>query len=105
MKKTEGIRLAKQYAQLLQKEGIPFIKVFVYGSVASGKMHDESDIDVAVLCKPFARSRHDENTALRRARWPVDLRIEPMSLHPEDLENKYHTIGQEVKRYGITVSD
>lgn len=103
MNTQEGLRLAKQYAQLLKKEGFPLIQVFVYGSVATGKTHPESDIDVAVVCKPFAQSRHEENTALRRARWNIDLRIEPMSLHPEDLENKYHTIGQEVKREGIAV--
>lgn len=95
--------MAKEYAQFLRKEGFPLIQVFVYGSVATGKMHDESDIDVAVVCKPFGKTRHEENTALRRARWGIDLRIEPMSLHPEDLENKYHTIGQEVQRDGIVV--
>lgn len=103
MKQREGLQLAKRYAQALRERGVPVLGMFVYGSVASGKTHEESDIDIAVLCTPFGNSRHEENTTLRRARWDIDLRIEPMSLHPEDLENKYHTIAQEVKRSGISI--
>ena len=103
MKREEGLALAKRYAAAVRKSGLPIIDIYVYGSVANGNVREGSDIDIAVVSAPFGKSRHDENTTLRRVRWDIDLRIEPISLHPEDLENRYSTIGQEVKRHGISV--
>lgn len=82
---------------------MPVQKVFLFGSYARGKPHKESDIDIAVVCKPFRRTRHEENVEFLSAGHDIDLRIETICLHPEDLENKYSTIVQEVKKYGMPV--
>lgn len=75
----------------------------MFGSIAKGTSHAESDIDIAVVCAPFAAFRHAEHVAVSKYRWDIDLRIEAFCLHPEDLENRYSTIAQEVKQYGIDV--
>ena len=77
--------------------------MYLYGSVAKGTAHPGSDIDVAVVCDPFRATRHEENMAVRQLRRDLDLRIEPVCLHPEDFEDRYSTLVQEVKRHGIGV--
>ncbi len=101
--KSEALSIAKRYKQHLLDAGYPVRRVFLHGSLAKGRPHSWSDIDIAVICDPFGTSRHDENVAIGRERWDLDLRIEAICLHPEDMENRYSTIVQEVKRHGIEV--
>jgi predicted nucleotidyltransferase len=103
MKKEEGLQLAKALKEKLLERRIPVRQVLLYGSVATGKTHKWSDVDIAVICDPFRPTRLEENVAVSKARWDIDLRIETVCLHPADLENKYSTIAQEVKRHGIPV--
>jgi len=78
-------------------------EVLLYGSQAKGSAREDSDIDIAVVCDPFGSDRLEENVAVSRERWDVDLRIETVCLHPEDFQNKFFTLAQEVRRYGIPV--
>ena len=103
MKQSEGIALARTLKVRLQAAGYPVHQVYLFGSVAKGTTHRGSDIDVAVLCEPFLPTRHEENMVVRRLRRDLDLRIEPVCLHPADFENRYSTLIQEVKRDGICV--
>jgi predicted nucleotidyltransferase len=103
MKRSEGITLARRLKDRLQTAGYPVHQVYLFGSVAKGTTHPGSDIDVAILCDAFLPTRHEENMAVRRLRRNLDRRIEPVCLHPEDFENRYSTIVQEVKRHGIAV--
>ena len=103
MKKATGIQLARSLKKELLKQGIPVRQLFLYGSVAKGKTHKWSDVDIAVICDPFGSSRLEENLACSTARWDIDLRIETVCLHPEDLKNGLSTLAHEVKKYGIAV--
>lgn len=103
MKREDALRLARQLKQRLLDRQLPIRQMLLYGSAATGKMHEWSDIDIAIVCEPFRESRHEERMEFRRARRDIDERIEPISFHPEDLENKYSTIVQEVKKHGIPV--
>lgn len=103
MKREQGLTLAKAFKKKLQASGLPIRQVYLFGSVSRDQATEESDIDIAVVCLPFLSSKHDENVRFRRERWPIDLRIETVCLHPEDFENKYFTLAQEVKKHGISV--
>jgi uncharacterized protein len=103
MKKEEAIALAKRFKQKLEKSDVPLQSVYLYGSAARGNTHKDSDIDIAVVCLPFGNTRHEENVVVSKNRWDVDLRIETICLHPEDFENSYWAIPQEVKQYGIAI--
>ena len=52
MDKTEALRLATAYANLV-KSKYDFTIVFLFGSYARGNYHKESDIDVAVILEDF----------------------------------------------------
>jgi predicted nucleotidyltransferase len=103
MKKEDGISLARELKKRLLKQGVPVQKVYLFGSVARGETHQWSDVDIAVVCLPFQPTRLEENVEVSKAREAVDLCIETVCLHPEDLLNKYSTIAQELKKHGIEV--
>ena len=103
MTKDEAIALARKFKEELVHNNIPVQSMYIYGSVARGDARKDSDIDIAVVCLPFKKTRHEENFAISKNRWDVDLRIESICLHEEDFNNPYWAIPQEVKSYGIAV--
>jgi predicted nucleotidyltransferase len=84
MKRAEGIAVARTFRDALLERGYPVRRVVLFGSVARGQATEDSDLDIAVVCDRFAATRHEENMALRRLRWGIDIRIEPICLHPDD---------------------
>ncbi len=101
--RDEGLRLVRRLRDRLVQHRLPVRQVYLFGSVAKGESHAWSDIDVAVICDPFKESKHEENMEVRKARRDIDIRISPICLHPEELQNKYSTIAQEVQRHGVSV--
>ena len=89
MNTLQGLRLARTLEKLLKEQGYPVQKVLLYGSVALGTNTDESDIDMAVVCEPFLSEKNDENIQFLKAAHTLDVRIETICLHPDDLENRY----------------
>ena len=102
--KAEGMRKARTLKLLLERHGFPVLQVMLFGSVAKGTPWEQSDIDIAVVHQPFAASRTEELRSLCRAEEGEELsNIEVVYFHPEDLQDKYSTLVQEVKKYGIPV--
>jgi uncharacterized protein len=102
--KKQGIQAARTLKMLLQKHGIPVQKAYLFGSVAKGTAHLQSDIDIAIVHEPFANSRNEEIRQMCRAESGSGLQnIEVLYFYPDDLDDKYSTIAQEVKRHGIAV--
>jgi uncharacterized protein len=103
LSQKDGLSIAKRYKRELERRGIPVQKMLLYGSVANNTSHEESDIDIAIVCLPFQENRLDEAVACRTACWNIDLRIEPILLRPKDFENKYFGLAQEIQRSGVVV--
>lgn len=92
--------LVKRYASALRAAGIPIQRVFVFGSAARGTMHQWSDIDVGVVGSPFGKDWVEETVKLQDISWRVDPIISPVPLRPEDLEDRFDTIGEAIRREG-----
>ena len=103
MKKREGLAIARRFRDAVVAQGYPVQRIMLYGSVARDKAHEDSDIDIAVLCKPFAKTRIDENVAMRRLCMNIDVRIQPFCLHPDDFGKPYFWLPYEVERTGVEV--
>lgn len=103
MTREEAFTLARKFKSALQEAHVPFDSVIVFGSVARGNMHDQSDIDIAVVGTSFKGDRMQEALEVRRARRPISYKIQPIWLYPENLANKYSTLAQEIRKDGVEV--
>lgn len=103
MTKEEALSLANSYKQALLKNSIPFTSVILFGSCARNDSSADSDIDIAVIGKSFLSSRQEEAVAVRKARWPVSMKIHPVWMHAEHLEDIYSSLSQEIKKDGIEI--
>ncbi len=101
--RAEGLQKAKLLKEMLIGADVPVQHIFLYGSVARNNAHEWSDIDIAVFCTPFRKTRHEENMEVRRMRREIDIRIEPICLHPEDIQNRYFGLPKEIQRTGVEV--
>ncbi|MFH0820764.1 MAG: nucleotidyltransferase domain-containing protein [Candidatus Peregrinibacteria bacterium] len=106
MSKSEVKTLVKTYADILRKNRFRFKQIYLFGSYATGKSHEHSDIDVAVVVGKLPRGRGYLNKKMRLWELTVeaDSRIEPTLLEKGDLKkNGSSIIGDEVRQHGILV--
>jgi len=83
-KQVEAIIL--KYIELLRKKKVHVEKVILFGSHASGRVHKESDIDVAIISPDLGRDRIEETVALKKMAEQINYDIFP---RPYSLE-QYH---------------
>lgn len=106
MSKAKIRKIVKDYAELLKKNRIRFKQVYFFGSYATGKANEYSDIDVAVVVGRIPRGKGflDKKMSLWRYTHKVDSRIEPILLEERDLKEEAMSImGDEVRKHGILV--
>ena len=101
--KKSQISKIYEFVQLLEQQGISVSKVILFGSYAKGKASPDSDIDLAIVSTQFGQDVADEMMLLRKTALKVDAHIEPVPLSPEDLDDNFSILAQEIKRYGIDV--
>ncbi|MBI1812269.1 nucleotidyltransferase domain-containing protein [Candidatus Peregrinibacteria bacterium] len=103
MTQEEALDLARRYKQSLQEARIPMSAFIVFGSVARNEMHDQSDVDIAVVGTSFKGDRLQEMRDIRKLRYPISYKLQPIWFYPEHLEDKYSTLAMEIKKVGIVV--
>ncbi len=86
MVEEEVIKKIEEFVKALKKENINVAKVILYGSRASGKAHEHSDIDVAIVSPDFGKDRFDEGVRLYKIACEIDSLIEPVPLSLESYE-------------------
>jgi uncharacterized protein len=101
----ETLRIARQYRYALNSAGIKVDDLLVFGSQAKGTAQPTSDIDIAVVSSQFSRDYSDERVRLMRLGNKISLAIEPHPFHPDDLNDRWSTFAQEIKKYGIPVNE
>lgn len=101
--KRRGLAIAKEFKQAVEGAGLPIIGVYLFGSLAKGNTHRWSDVDIAVIHRPFAENRMEEHRTIRSQRTRFDIPMDIVCLHPEDLKNRYWGVAQEIKNNGIPV--
>jgi len=86
MVKGAAINTAKRYIELLKKHDIPVLSAYLFGSFVTGKQHDDSDIDIALVLDHYVDTPENCLVFLKIRR-EVDLRIEPHPFDKKDFEN------------------
>ncbi|KHE93242.1 MAG: nucleotidyltransferase domain-containing protein [Candidatus Scalindua rubra] len=86
MVQKEVVRKIEEFVKALKKDNINVAKVILYGSRASDKAHEYSDIDVAIVSPDFGKDRFEEGVRLFKIACEIDSLIEPVPLSLESYE-------------------
>ncbi|MBI4726189.1 nucleotidyltransferase domain-containing protein [candidate division TA06 bacterium] len=104
MVKSEIIRTLKKYRKTLTADGIPVLKMVLYGSQANGHCHKDSDIDVAVISQEFGKDRFEEGVRLFKLAYKIDPRIEPVPLSLKAYEkDTWVPLIYEIRTKGVAI--
>lgn len=87
MDKRKVVSIIKNFAKALKAHGILFDFMILYGSYAKGKVHPDSDIDVAVVSKHFGKDKVEERIMLFQIAGKIDSRLEPVPISTKAYEN------------------
>ncbi len=87
MVEKEIIEKIYKFVKELRRRKIRIAKVILYGSRVSGKAHDYSDIDVAIISPDFGKDRYREGAKLFEIASEIDTRIEPVPISLDAYEN------------------
>ncbi len=92
-----------KFKKEIKKMGYVDAKYILFGSWAKGKQGEYSDIDVCVVSKKFSGNTFKDNQKLRLVALDINELIEPVTMRPEDLEDKYDSLASEIRKYGVVV--
>jgi hypothetical protein len=101
---NDVLAIAKNYIAYLGQVGIPISTAYLYGSYAKGKPRTDSDIDICVVSPSFAgKDLFDEMIKLNQLGLKIDSRIETVPYTPDDLNDKYSSLANEIRNTGIQI--
>ena len=90
------------YLGLLEKQGVPIERAYLFGSWAKGKQHRWSDIDLAIVSPRFTNLQTKEHALSRAMR--MDLSdVEPHGFHPDDFMPDENAVVREIMTEGIRI--
>ncbi|MGB5156713.1 nucleotidyltransferase domain-containing protein [Desulfobacterium sp. N47] len=93
------------FVKELKKRKIKIAKVILYGSHVSGRAHEYSDIDVAIVSPDFGKDRYREGAKLFEIACSVDPRIEPVPISLSSYnKDTWIPIIYEIRKNGIELN-
>ncbi len=101
-----AIKLINDFISACAERNITFQKVILFGSVASGRTHQYSDIDVAFVSDQFTGNPFYDLKSLNPIKIADHkfLDIEPLTFTPKEFESGDDTFLEEVvKKTGIEI--
>jgi uncharacterized protein len=81
---SEAIEIVKKYIKELEQSGFHIKTAILFGSYATGKFNEWSDIDVALVSDNFEGNRFDDKDKIRKITLSVDSDISPLPYKSED---------------------
>ena len=101
MDKQSAIKVAKKYLSLLEEKRFKIESAYLFGSYATGKFHEWSDIDIALVFKKV-KNNFLLDIKLTMIGISLDSRLEPHSFDLGDFNNG-HPVFAEVLKHGIKI--
>ncbi len=102
--KDEAIAVIRAFLERIRQE-LPIDRAYLFGSHATGRSSDYSDIDLAIVTSALtAENSIAINLKIfsRASRYNVDL--EPVCFSPEEFEQENLPIVLDIKRTGIEIT-
>lgn len=95
-------KTVKSYIEQLENIGIHVQQAILFGSYASGKFDEWSDIDLAIVSNDFAGNRFEDRNKIRKITLQVNSDISPMPFRPEDFNDSNYFV-KEILETGIRI--
>jgi predicted nucleotidyltransferase len=95
-------KTVKTYIRQLETIGIRVQQAILFGSYASGKNDEWSDIDVAIVSNDFIGNRFEDRNRIRKITLQVNSDISPMPYRPEDFNDSDYFV-KEILELGIRI--
>jgi predicted nucleotidyltransferase len=92
-----------EYKKILQNDNLSLTNIYVFGSYAKGNPRNGSDIDVAVISPDFKSPWSALDYLYSKLPYGKGWTIEPVGFSPADFGNKYSSLINEIKMYGVEV--
>jgi predicted nucleotidyltransferase len=104
MEQGTVINLIKRYLLLLDTEGIPVSKAFLYGSYAEHTANDDSDIDLLIVADNFDNADDMLIGKIWYLTKKINTKIEPYLISTNRFyQDDTSPLIQLVKQYGIEI--
>ena len=97
------LTIINKYVRAIRNKGIKVDEVYLFGSRINGKSHKWSDLDTCIISPDFGKDPIAETSMLFSLTRDISLLIEPHPFSPQDFNDKFNPLAQEVKRTGIKV--
>jgi len=103
-KKADKIieKTIKSYIEQLESIGVHVQQAILFGSYATGKYDEWSDIDLAIVSDDFAGNRFNDRNKIRKLTLKVNSDISPMPFRPEDFNDSDYFV-KEILETGIRI--
>jgi predicted nucleotidyltransferase len=95
-------KTVKTYLEQLERIGIHVQQAILFGSYATGKYDEWSDIDLAIVSKDFEGNRFEDRNKIRKITLKVNSDISPMPYRPEDFNDSDYFV-KEILETGIKI--
>jgi predicted nucleotidyltransferase len=92
----------KSYIEQLESIGVHVQQAILFGSYATGKYDEWSDIDLAIVSENFAGNRFNDRNKIRKLTLKVNSDISPMPFRPEDFNDSNYFV-KEILEKGIRI--
>lgn len=92
----------REFVKELKRQKIIVTKVILYGSRVSGKAHEYSDIDVAIVSPDFGKDSYRDGARLFEIAGKIDPRIEPVAISLKSYEeDTWIPLIYEIRKNGL----
>jgi predicted nucleotidyltransferase len=92
----------KSYIEQLESIGVHVQQAILFGSYATGKYAEWSDIDLAIVSDDFAGNRFNDRNKIRKVTLQVNSNISPIPFRPEDFNDSNYFV-KEILETGIRI--
>jgi predicted nucleotidyltransferase len=92
----------KSYIEQLESIGVHVQQAILFGSYATGKYDEWSDIDLAIVSDDFAGNRFNDRNKIRKVTLQVNSNISPIPFRPEDFNDSNYFV-KEILETGIRI--
>ncbi len=102
--KDEAVAVICAFLEKIRQE-LPIERAYLFGSYATGRNRDYSDIDLAIVTPALNADNSfaiNQRIFSRASRYNLDL--EPICFSPEEFEQEYLPIVRDIKREGVEIA-